>query len=57
MYGGKDLITAPSSSIYLHQNIYSQDKEIEICDGLFQETFNEPGTEICNHVINWLNKH
>ena len=58
MHGGSDVMTAPSGSKFLHENISSTDKEIEIYAGLFHEIFNEPEAEtIYQDVIAWLDKH
>lgn len=58
MHGSEDVMTAPSGSKYLYENISSEDKEIELYEGLFHEIFNEPeAPEIYKDVINWLDKH
>lgn len=57
MHGSADALTSAAGSQLLHDNISSQDKEIEIYDGLFHEIFNEPeAPEIYQQVISWLDK-
>ncbi|MEM7358046.1 MAG: lysophospholipase [Pseudomonadota bacterium] len=58
MHGGEDVMTAPEGSQLLFDSISSEDKEIEIYDGLYHEIFNEPEAEdIYAQVIAWLDRH
>lgn len=57
MHGGDDPMTAPSGSQFLYNNISSEDKELNIYDGLMHEIFNEPeAMSIYKEITDWLNK-
>ena len=58
MHGGSDPMTAPSGSQFLYDNISSDDKELNIYDGLMHEIFNEPEAKtIYKQMVDWLNRH
>ena len=58
MHGSCDVMAAPEGSELLHGRISSEDKEIEIYEGLFHEIFNEPeGEDIYRQVVDWLDRH
>ena len=55
MHGSADDMTAPEGSQLLFDSISSDDKEIEIYDGLMHEILNEPeGPEITEEIIAWM---
>jgi alpha-beta hydrolase superfamily lysophospholipase len=55
MHGGADVMTSPSGSEYLYQNVASQDKSISIYDNLYHEIFNEPeAQDIYTEMVEWL---
>jgi len=58
LHGGDDLITKPSGSQFLYEQISSKDKKLHIYPGLYHEIFNEPGAEsIYTDIIEWLELH
>jgi alpha-beta hydrolase superfamily lysophospholipase len=57
MHGSADVMTDPQGSQLLHDLVSSDDKELEIYEGLFHEIFNEPeAPAIYQQVVNWLDK-
>jgi alpha-beta hydrolase superfamily lysophospholipase len=57
MHGEADKLTAPSGSKWLHENVSSNDKSLNIYPELFHEIFNEPeGPSIFAEVVNWLDE-
>lgn len=58
MHGSQDRMTAPEGSQLLFNLISSEDKHINLYDGLYHEIFNEPeGPQIFAEVVAWLNTH
>ncbi len=58
LHGGADSMTAPAGSRALVQAAASEDKQLEVYDGLYHEIFNEPeGPQIMDQVVAWLLAH
>ncbi len=56
LHGGADVMASPSGSVFLDENIGSNDKELHIFPGLFHEIFNEPEQDsIFVQVVAWIN--
>ena len=48
-------MTAENGSRVLHEGISSEDKSLNIYEGLYHELFNEPeGPEIVQEVADWI---
>lgn len=55
MHGSADIMTAPSGSQLLHELVASDDKELNLYEGLFHEIFNEPENEsIFLEMVKWM---
>jgi alpha-beta hydrolase superfamily lysophospholipase len=55
MHGGDDKLTAPSGSQMVFDGASSEDKTIEIYDGLYHEILNEPEqNEVIADIVAWL---
>jgi acylglycerol lipase len=55
MHGGADELTAPSGSRMVYQGASSQDKTLEIYEGLYHEILNEPEQdEVIADIVRWL---
>lgn len=55
LHGGADSMAAPAGSEFLHQHISSEDKSVEIFDGLYHEIFNEPeSADIHAKLVVWI---
>lgn len=58
MHGEKDVLTAPSGSQEMFDNVSSDDKTLKIYPGLFHEIFNEPEKEtVLSDMSTWLEAH
>ena len=58
MHGEKDVLTAPSGSQEMFDNVSSDDKTLKIYPGLFHEIFNEPEKEtVLSEMSAWLEAH
>lgn len=54
LHGGADSMTSPDGSRFLHENIGSADKTLNIYPGLYHEIFNEPErTRVLDDVLAW----
>jgi alpha-beta hydrolase superfamily lysophospholipase len=55
LHGEKDVLTAPSGSQEMFDNVSSDDKTLKIYPGLFHEIFNEPEKEtVLLEMSTWL---
>jgi len=55
LHGEKDVLTAPSGSQEMFNNVSSDDKTLKIYPGLFHEIFNEPEKEtVLSEMSAWL---
>lgn len=58
MHGEEDVLTAPSGSQEMFDNVSSDDKTLKIYPGLFHEIFNEPEKEtVLSEMSTWLEEH
>ena len=57
LHGGDDVLTPPSGSRMIDKRIGSDDKTLEIYDGLWHEIFNEPERDVViADVVAWLDR-
>ena len=58
LHGEKDVLTAPSGSREMFNNVSSDDKTLKIYPGLFHEIFNEPEKDtVLSEMSAWLEAH
>lgn len=58
LHGTADRITDPGATAELYERADSTDKTIELYDGLYHETFNEPEKEhVIADILLWLEEH
>jgi acylglycerol lipase len=56
--GGDDKLIDPGGAQLLYDTVSSEDKTIQVYDGLYHEVFNEPEHEqVLNDVQKWLDAH
>lgn len=54
LHGGKDAMTSPQGSQFLHDHVSSNDKTLQIYPQLFHEIFNEPErAQVLDDVLYW----
>lgn len=55
LHGGKDSLTAPEGSVFLHDQVSSDEKMLKIYPELFHEIFNEPEKDaVLTDMTNWI---
>ena len=58
LQGGSDKLVDPSGAQFLYDSVSSEDKTINIYDGLYHEVFNEPEHgQVLDDVKVWLESH
>lgn len=58
VHGSKDKYTNPNDTRRFFKSIQSEDKTLNIIQGGFHETLNDPGGErIADDIVKWLQKH
>ena len=58
LHGGADRVVDRESSDFLHERVTSDDKKLQIYDGLSHELYNEPEhPEVIADVLKWLDAH
>lgn len=57
LHGGKDSLTAPEGSIFLHEHVGSDEKMLKIYPELFHEIFNEPEKDaVLTDMTDWIER-
>lgn len=58
MHGSADELTPLSGSQYVHEHVSSQDKTLQVWEGMLHEIFNEVGRdEVIQTMIDWIHEH
>jgi alpha-beta hydrolase superfamily lysophospholipase len=55
MHGTADRIVPVAASLMVHDGALSEDKRLELYDGLYHEILNEPEQDrVMNDVVGWI---
>jgi alpha-beta hydrolase superfamily lysophospholipase len=55
MHGTGDRIVPPAASLMVHGGVHSEDKQLEMYDGLYHEILNEPEQDqVMDDVVGWI---
>jgi acylglycerol lipase len=57
LHGTKDKLTAPAGSRLLIERVPAADKTLRIYEGLYHDLLHEPGTQVADDILAWLDAH
>jgi lysophospholipase len=58
MHGSGDRIVPPAASLMVHDGALSEDKRLELYDGLYHEILNEPEQQqVMDDALGWVHAH